>query len=74
MRPAGSGRFIVRLISASVSRSRYMLSTFAAATMSTVPTSVSSTVRSGSRPGASHRPLAQVNTTSVVMRGLASWT
>ena len=69
IRPAGSGRRMVRVMSASLSRSRYMLRTFAAATMSTVPRSVKTVVLAPARTGASHRPPAVVKTTSMVMRG-----
>src|SRR6266446_5705106 len=70
MRPVGSGRFIVRGISASVSRSRYMFKTFAAATARIVPSTVNRAVRNDGRSGASQSPVAVVKTTSVVMRGL----
>ncbi len=72
MRCAGSGRFMVRAMTASVSRSRYMLSTFAAATISTVPNRVSATVTGGRPWGASQSPIAVVKTTRAVMRGFAS--
>src|SRR6266481_9709876 len=71
-RPAGRGRCIVRRISASVSRSRYMFKTFAAETTSAVPSTVNRAVRNDGRSGASQSPVAVVKTTSVVMRGLIS--
>src|SRR5467141_24622 len=72
MRPEGSGRRLVRGMRASLSRSRNMFSTLAAATTSAVPASVSRTREARTRTGASQRPAAAVKTTDPVMRGLVS--
>src|SRR5882724_1719447 len=72
MRPEGNGRRLVRGMRASLSRSRNMFSTLAAATTSAVPASVSRTREAGTRTGASQRPAAAVKTTDPVMRGLVS--
>ena len=63
---------MVRGINASVSRSRYIFSTFAAATTSAVPISVKKTVYACGRTGASQSPVAVVKMTRVVIRGLVS--
>lgn len=79
MRPAGSGRFFVRGMSLSLSRSMYMLSAFAPATMSDVPRSVDTmvAVESASTPGIRRErksPPAAVMRTMNVIRGFASVT
>ena len=66
----GSGRSRVRSISASASRSRYMLSAFDAATSSAVPINVMIVRQCAISPGASHSPPRKVITTIPVMRGL----
>src|SRR5882672_7862122 len=72
MRPEGSGRRLVRGMRASLSRSRTMFSTLAAATTIAVPATVSRASEAGTRTGASQRPVAAVKTTDAVIRGLVS--
>jgi hypothetical protein len=64
----------VRDINASVSRSKYMLSTLAEATARTVPKSVTTMMLGGGRMGASQSPVAVVKATSAVMRGFVNET
>lgn len=80
MRRDGSGRFFVRTMFRSMSRSMYMLSAFAPDTISVVPSSVDST-RAGprltSRAGARlarKSPPAAVTSTMKVIRGFVSAT
>src|SRR6267154_4487062 len=72
IRPEGNGRRLVRGMRASLSRSRNMFSTLAAAATSAVPASVSRTREFRTRTVASQRPAAAVKTTDPVMRGLVS--
>src|ERR1700682_5991733 len=72
IRPEGNGRRLVRGMRTSLSRSRNMFSTLAAATTSAVPASVSRASEAGTRTGASQRPVAAVKTTDAVIRGLVS--
>ena len=69
--PPGSGRSLVRSMWRSMSRSRYMLSAWAPATMRLVPMMVS-IATSGPRPTVQPIAAAVVMTTSRVMRGLAT--
>ena len=72
-RPAGKGRCSVRRIKASLSRSRNWLRALAPAATNEVPMSVcSSTARSGMPPAANQVPVATVNRTSTMTRGLVS--
>src|SRR2546429_6462544 len=63
---------MVRGISGSVARSRYVLSTFGAATMTPVQAGAREVVGGRGPGGGSNSPMAVVNTTSAVIRGLAS--
>src|SRR5579862_8163093 len=72
MRPAGRGRFLVRLITASMSRSYHMLM----APEAPAPTAMQSTATAASRgwrwPGATIIPAKPEKTTSDITRGFRS--
>jgi len=71
-RCCGSGRFRVRAIKQSMSRSSHMLSVFADPTISAVPRISHTTRPAGTPPGARLIAPAHVRSAIIMMRGLTS--